>query len=230
MPWIDGTYLRWFPSLTWQCQAKTAALVRAASPGARIVDLGAGGRQIRADVISVDWAPLAHTRVIADVQRLPFKSGSVALALATGLLEHVEDERAVLREMQRVLQPGGLAHLEAPLLQPEHRDPIDCRRFTVDGLARAAVRAGLTPTDSGFHIGPTVAVLTLLAHYLATWFDGQHPVFKTMSAAVFLVCSIVFFPFKYLDRCLVHRVGAQRLAFGVYCTARKPSVERPDRV
>ena len=221
MPWNEESYLRFFPTLTWQSDPQVESVLGQAPAKARILDLGAGGRLIAPGVICVDFIPFPHTRLVADVQRLPVRDGAVDLIFATGLLEHVEDEKAVLAEMSRVLRPGGLAHVELPFLQQYHEDPIDCRRLTVDGLRREMKRAGLSAEKAGFHIGPTVTVLTLLAYYGALLFEGRSRPARAVSTAVFFLLSALFFPFKFLDRLLLRKRSAHRLAFGVFCTARK---------
>jgi SAM-dependent methyltransferase len=213
MPWGTEEHLRFFPNLTWQSNPQIE-VVRAMVPeGARVVDLGSGGRQITERTICVDMVPLPHVNLISKVERLPFRDGSIDLLFATGLLEHVEDDRRVLAEIVRVLKPG--------FLQQYHEDPIDCRRFTVPGLVRELQRVGLSPVRSGFHIGPTVTIITLLSYYWALLFEGKNRVARAFSTLVFLLTSAVFWPFKYLDRFLIGRKSAHRLAFGVYCTSRK---------
>jgi len=224
MPWGKSDYQRYFPSLTWQVRPQVHALVAAQPRGARIADLGAGGRKLRDDVLCVDFVLFPGTNVVGDVQRLPFRDASLDLVIGTGLIEHVEDERALLAEVERVLRPGGVAHMEAPFLQQYHDDPIDCRRVTVDGLARLMRRAGLEPLGQGMHIGPTVTVITLWTYYAALWFEGRNVAAKVANTLAFLCCSVLLWPAKFLDVFLVDKRSAQRLAFGVYCTARKPGV------
>jgi SAM-dependent methyltransferase len=221
MPWFKRNYQRWFPSLTWQARPQIARVLSEAKQGARVADLGAGGREITPGTICVDFIPFPNTDVVGDVQRLPFRDGALDLVVGTGLLEHVEDERATLAEVARVLARGGLAHMEMPFLQQYHDDPIDCRRMTVDGLERAMRRAGLEPVQSGVHIGPTVTLVTLFTYYAALWLDGRNVVLKALSTGVFLALSIVLWPLKFLDAFLVGKKSAHRLAFGIYCTARK---------
>jgi len=88
LPWNEESYLRFFPSLTWQSDPQVEAVMRRTSPGERVVDLGAGGRQIAPGVLCVDFVPFANTGLVADVHRLPFRDGSVDCIFATGLLEH----------------------------------------------------------------------------------------------------------------------------------------------
>jgi SAM-dependent methyltransferase len=221
VPWTKDNYQRFFPSLTWQAAPQLEAVMKRAPPGALVVDLGAGGRQITPSTICVDFIPFKNTNVVGDAECLPFASNSIDLLIGTGLLEHVADERATLSEVSRVLKPGGLAHMEMPFLQQYHDDPIDCRRMTVDGLCRAMRRAGLEPVQSGVHIGPTVTMITLWSYYVALVLEGDNILLKALSTLAFLFFSIVLWPLKFLDRLLVGKRSAHRLAFGIYCTARK---------
>jgi SAM-dependent methyltransferase len=221
LPWKEESYLRFFPSLTWQSDPQVDAVLRRAPAGARILDLGAGGRQIGPGVLCVDFIPFPNTGLVSDVHRLPVRDSSVDCIFATGLLEHVEDHRAVLSEIARVLRPGGIAHVELPFLQQYHDDPIDCRRMTVDGLEREMKRVGLATVKSGFHIGPTVTVITLLAYYGALLFEGESRPARAVSTGMFLLLSTLLYPFKYLDRWLLRKRSAHRLAFGVFCTSCK---------
>lgn len=221
MPWNEESYLRFFPTLTWQSDPQVEAVLKQVPAGSRIVDLGAGGRLIAPGVLCVDFIPFAHTGLVADVQRLPFRDGSVDLVFATGLLEHVEDDKALLSEIARILRPGGIAHIELPFLQQYHEDPIDCRRLTIPGLEREMKRYGLETVKAGFHIGPTVTILTLLTYYVALLFEGRSRAARAVSTGVFFLLSALFYPFKYLDRFLKNKRSAHRLAYGVFCTSRK---------
>lgn len=50
----------------------------------------------------------------ADAAHLPFKSNSIDLLLAADVIEHLDDDRAALREFMRVLRPGGHLVLTVP--------------------------------------------------------------------------------------------------------------------
>jgi SAM-dependent methyltransferase len=219
MPFGKAT---WFiPTLTWQPRPQAERVVAQFPASALIVDLGAGGRKIAPHVKTVDFVKFPGTDYVSDVTATPFKDGTVDLVIATGLLEHVEDDRKLIGEMRRILKPGGSAYIEIPFLQQYHDDPIDCRRLTQPGLALLLKQNGFEVVDSGTHIGPTVTLLTLGAYWLAMWFEGKTLVHKVLSNGVFAVASALFWPFKFLDGLLIKKPSAHRLAFGVYCTARK---------
>src|SRR5258705_9777952 len=124
MPYGPRGIYRLIPSLTWQCDEQVSRVLSRVGAGARIADLGAGGRRITPATICLDFAAGQGTDGVGDVQRLPFRDASLDLVFATGLLEHVEDERLVLSEIARVLRTGGLVHVEIPFLEQYHEDPI----------------------------------------------------------------------------------------------------------
>lgn len=52
--------------------------------------------------------------VVADATRLPFRDGAFTRVSAVSSIEHIPDDRAVGREMARVLAPGGIAVVSVP--------------------------------------------------------------------------------------------------------------------
>lgn len=53
-------------------------------------------------------------RVFADLERLPFTTGSIDLVTSNMVVEHLERPRHVFEEMARVLKPGGRVILHTP--------------------------------------------------------------------------------------------------------------------
>lgn len=105
---------------------KAGAAIRALPDGALVVDLGGGRHFLYADevdppgrvkVIAVDISPEelalnkdADETCVADVSKhIPLPDASVDLILSRALLEHVDGVPSAIREMHRVLRPGGTA-------------------------------------------------------------------------------------------------------------------------
>ncbi len=154
-------------------------------PGDRVLDLGCGGGRHAfeafrrgASVVAMDLsaeelpavrgmlhamradaqAPLG-TRgdaVRGDALRLPFADGSFSRVIASEVLEHVPDDVAAMREIARVLRPGGLVAATVPRWWPErvcwalseayHRAEgghvrIYSRRALAGGLRQAGLQA-----------------------------------------------------------------------------------------
>ena len=77
---------------------------------------------------------------------LPFADGSFESVLCTQVLEHVPDPAKTISEIARVLRPGGIVILTAPMTWPTHEVPHDYYRYTEFGLAALFARVGLKVT------------------------------------------------------------------------------------
>lgn len=117
-------------------------------PGARLLDLGSGpGRHafeayrrgahvVCADLLHDDLLRALATlaamadageapagacfgAVRADALSLPFPDGSFDHVIAAEVLEHIPDDRRAMREIARVLRPGGTAAVSVPRWMPE---------------------------------------------------------------------------------------------------------------
>lgn len=149
--------------------------------GPRVLDAGSGtGRNLEqyrrlGDVTGVDASPLAleYCRrrgfddvVLAGLEALPFEDDRFDLVFATDVLEHVEDDLAVLRELRRVSAPGAVLLVTVPVY-PALWGPFDvahghCRRYTRRSMLDRLRAAGWRPfTASHFNallLAPIAAV------------------------------------------------------------------------
>ena len=109
------------------------------------VDLVASG--LRKAHEAVADARLLH----ADACRLPLADGSVDAVVSANLLEHVPDDRRALREMARVLRPGGRAVIVVPagsrMYDYYDRFLGHVRRYGRGELAGKCGEAGLAPLE-----------------------------------------------------------------------------------
>lgn len=67
---------------------------------------------------------------LSDATEIPVKSNHFNVVICSQLLEHVIDPLKVLKEIFRVLRPGGKLLLSTPFLYRVHADPIDYARYT----------------------------------------------------------------------------------------------------
>jgi SAM-dependent methyltransferase len=118
--------------------------------GANLELLGKYGEASGVDV-SQDALTFCRARGLENVrhgeaEKLPFEDGSFDLVTGLDVVEHLDDDVAGLREMWRVLKPGGRALLFVPAFMflwgvqddvSHHR-----RRYTLPGLRKVVREAG----------------------------------------------------------------------------------------
>ena len=201
-------------------------------PGERMLDLGCGfGRHayeaVRrgADVVAFDYSfdELVHTNgtfgamsddgeapigvsagsVRGDAHHLPFLDAAFDRIIASEVLEHLPDDAAALRELARVLRPGGTIAVTVPAwlsetvcwkLSEEYHAPIaeggHLRIYTEARMRDLMREAGLEPGGShlahGLHapywwlkclVGPTNETNPLVSayHRLLVWDITDQP-------------------------------------------------------
>lgn len=76
-----------------------------------------------------------------DGRHIPLPDGSVDCALLTEVLEQCPEPDAVLKEIARVLTPGGLLFFSVPFMWPIHSPPYDQYRYTPYALDRLLMGA-----------------------------------------------------------------------------------------
>lgn len=86
---------------------------------------------------------------------LPYRDETFGTVLALDVIEHVEDDVAILREVRRVLKPGGVVIITVPALPwlwSDH-DVVNhhYRRYVRKTLHRAERRAGLKPVKTSYY-------------------------------------------------------------------------------
>jgi SAM-dependent methyltransferase len=88
--------------------------------------------------VNLDLFPLHGVDVAANAECLPFPDNLFTRVECDAVLEHAADPAQIVREMERVLAPGGYAHIVVPFCHPYHAYPADYRRYTPDGLRQLA--------------------------------------------------------------------------------------------
>lgn len=107
----------------------------ATPPGSRVMDVGAGIGQYRAlfshcDYRAQDFGIEPATTGLytsldyeCDITAIPVPDASFDVVLCTEVLEHVPEPIRAVREIARILRPGGLLLITAPLGSHLHQEP-----------------------------------------------------------------------------------------------------------
>jgi len=128
--------------------------------GSRVLDLGAGGCPYRTlfahcDYRTQDFVALSPGQLtqggygkidfVCDATDIPAASDSFDAVLCTEVLEHVPEPDRVIREIARLLRPGGWVYLSAPLGSGLHQEPFHYYGgFTPHWYKRVFLAAGFT--------------------------------------------------------------------------------------
>lgn len=135
----------------WRLHRLTEPLLERHARG-KLLDVGSGRApyhdRLRArgvQVLTLDVEDRSgETDIIGDLQDMPeVESASVDTVLCTQVLEHVPRPWDAVREIARVLAPGGHLILSVPHLSAIHEAPLDFYRYTRYGLESMLTGAGL---------------------------------------------------------------------------------------
>jgi SAM-dependent methyltransferase len=162
-------------SPTYAVRAPLAAWLRAEAEGVdgkRVLDVGCGVKPYfpffagAGEYVGVDAShPAAELH--APAESLPVEDASFDVVLCTQVLEHADDPAQVVRELRRVVKPGGRVLASTHGVQVYHPDPVDLWRWTHEGLRRLfADNAEWSALSVAPSAGTTVSVGMLVALYV----------------------------------------------------------------
>jgi SAM-dependent methyltransferase len=151
-----------------------------------------------------------------DGTTMPFDNHSFDSALATEVLEHCPEPEVFLREVLRVMKPGGEFFFTVPFLWNLHEVPYDEYRYTPFSLQRHLASSGFTDIRihalGGWHAG--------LAQMLGLWVR-RAPMpgfFRTMLSLFFMPLIYILYRMDSPDK-VKFTEGA--MITGLYGSAKK---------
>lgn len=169
------------------------ALCARAMRSGRLLDIGCGTKPYRS-LFDVDayWGieiwkantPLPRScDAIYDGSRLPFRGASFDHVLLTEVLEHVFEPHFLLKEIQRVLRPGGLLLITVPFVWDEHEQPYDFGRYSSFGLRYLVEQNGFAVRYLGKNGHYLTTLAQLLSAYIYTTTKAWPPLMRMMVQA-----------------------------------------------
>jgi SAM-dependent methyltransferase len=149
----------------------------------RTLDVGGGSQftytglfRIEGAVESINISRSVGATWIADLNEpLSFADNEFDNVISLNTLEHVREDLALLREMVRVLRPGGSLILTVPFLYRMHGTPHDYHRHTEQWWSHVLGTLGFTSQDSAIEPlvwGPLSSALAQLPWFRAGLFGG----------------------------------------------------------
>lgn len=154
--------------------------------------IGAGIQKLPIDpgirTISLDVYQSPDVTFIADAHNIPLADQSMDAVWIQAVLEHVLEPTKVVREIYRVLKPGGIVYSETPFLQQIHEGAYDFTRFTHSG--HRWLFRHFDEITSGIIGGAGTQLLWTIEHFTSA---------LTRSRRLGKAAKTLFFPIRFLD-------------------------------
>src|SRR5262249_12539541 len=135
----------------------------------RLLDVGCGVKPYLpffapdAEHVGVDVVDNPAAELRGPVEQLPVPDASFDLVLCTPVLEHCDDPAQAVRELRRVVRPGGRVLASTHGVMVYHPSPSDHWRWTHTGLRKLFGENGDWASVDVAAASGTAACLALLA-------------------------------------------------------------------
>jgi len=165
----------------------------------RLLDFGCGSKPYRSlfkvdEYVGVDFENEGHPHdneqidVFYDGKSLPFPDNSFDSVLTSEVFEHIFNLPDIIKELSRVLRPGGKILITCPFLWKEHELPHDYARYTLFALRDMLHNNGFTTrvSDKSGNFIQVITQLTVLYFFDTFYSKVQRiPIIKNIFEFIF---------------------------------------------
>jgi SAM-dependent methyltransferase len=180
-----------------------------------VLSVGGGPKREHANFTNVNIGPFPNVDIVADAHRLPYATGSVDAIHCDAVMEHLSNPHQAVKEMYRVLKPGGRIFSVVPFMQAYHGYPHHYQNLTVTGHKFLYEKHGFRVVDSDVCVGPIYMIVHLSLQFAKAYFP--RPLGLPVMAFLYAAGSALK-PFDYL---LHHRPNAHMFASTTFVVAEK---------
>jgi len=124
--------------------------------------IGPSNQSLKLDYPKTNQRYTKKPAIFADAAHLPVKDGSIDAVLFLEVAEHIPQDKKPIKEISRILKPGGLLYFSVPFIYPMHDQPYDYRRYTVHGINALLSEHGFSVKNIKQHGNSFVTALQLL--------------------------------------------------------------------
>jgi SAM-dependent methyltransferase len=181
-----------------------------------VLNIGSGNSPCQVGVVNVDMMDYENVDIVCDIHYLPFKDNSIDAVMSVAVLEHVREPAVVLKELHRVLKPGGRVFSVIPFMQPFHASPHDYQRYTLPGIE--FLHRDFQKVESGVYSGPVSGALWAIQEAMASVLScGSEKLRNLLTIGLMLLT----WPIKFLDLLAMQLSTAKNVASNFYFYGRK---------
>ncbi len=124
--------------------------------GELALNIGSASVSYGKNCINMDIRAFRNIQVLGDAHELPFASGTFRLCILSAVLQYCSHPEKVVREVYRILAPGGIAVIDVPFMQPVC-GPHDLHRFSHDGLIGLFEKMEILRCETSIPFGSAMA-------------------------------------------------------------------------
>ena len=187
-----------------------------ASTEGLVLNVGSGNSLRLGGVVNIDMMDYENVDIVCDIHHLPFKDNSIDAVMSLAVLEHVREPAVVLKEVHRVLKPGGRVFSVIPFMQPFHASPHDYQRYTLPGIEY--LHRDFDIVESGVFSGPVSGALWAVQEALASVFSFG---FEKLRNLLTIGLMLLTWPIKFLDLLAMRLPTAKNGASNFYFYGKK---------
>lgn len=187
------------------------------SEDAVLLGIGGGPSRAHKNLTNLNISNFPNVEVVADAHYLPYADNSVDGVVIEAVIEHLYNPLAAIKEIFRVLKPGGIVLSITPFLQPYHGYPHHYQNLTLTGHKYYYSSNGFVVEDSGTAIGPTFALIILNSKYFLHYFPKG---INILLGSLYIGFSMLFL--KPLDFFINRSQKAHLICSATYVFAKKP--------
>ena len=193
------------------------SLLESLGAGAVAVNIGAGGTRFDR-VLNLEISDGPNVDIVGHGSELPFKDNTVDLVIAQEVLEHVADFIELVREIHRVLKPGGAFFCQVPFQIGFHPGPSDYWRFTRQGLEHLFSEPRWQRQELTISLGHGSGFYRIAVEFFAVTVSCvSQPLYRPAKGAA----AVLLYPLKWFDLLTSRSAERDRIPGGYFCIARK---------
>lgn len=181
------------------------------------IAVGGGPSRAHSFFVNLNIEAFENVEVAADAHCLPYADRSVDAVHCEAVLEHLEDPEQAVREIFRVLRPGGEVYCVTPFLQGFHGYPTHFFNPTREGHRLYFTRSGFEIESVGVCVGPSWMISSLMVEYVSMLVP-----IRGLRAAAVIAARVLLLPVRFFDRFVNRSEQAHVLASTTFVYARKP--------